>query len=108
MADFRDAKSRPGLFEVRTYRKRNKVTFWFSCYDMLFTLPTSSTFTIDGSFIVSGDGGGMLRVWSVTSGECLNVAQTDKHTIQALTFDPERRFLITGCIDGAIRLWNIA
>lgn len=45
-------------------------------------------------------------VWDVATGEKLFTLEGHKFDVDALVFTPDRRFLITGSVDGTIKFWD--
>jgi WD40 repeat protein/DNA-binding SARP family transcriptional activator len=65
--------------------------------------PRSVDFSRDGR-LVAGEEAGSARVWRVQSGEIL--AEIPQEWINALAFSPGGGYLVTGALDGSIRLWD--
>jgi len=60
-----------------------------------------------GSFI-NPDADDSLRLWDLTTGECLRTLSTEKSAFVSLALSPDGRSLISGSNDGTIRLWDLA
>eukprot|EP01083_Nonionella_stella_P153482 493178_1 len=60
--------------------------------------------------VVSGDTGGLVRLWDILTGQCVfryNLSQHDTK-ITSMTFDEGGRRLITGESGGLLRMWNFS
>jgi WD40 repeat protein len=55
---------------------------------------TSIAFTPDGEFLASADRGYVIRLWSVTSGNCIEAIVTDT-TVRKVEFSPDNRMLLS-------------
>ncbi|MEP6988968.1 MAG: WD40 repeat domain-containing protein, partial [Chloroflexota bacterium] len=62
---------------------------------------------ITEDILVSGDDAGILRWWSVKSGECLFVRHVHMNRIQALSRSPDGTKLASCGNDGAIVIWDL-
>ena len=60
--------------------------------------------------VVSGDNAGVVKVWSIETGQC--VFRFDKlhggSKITTMSFDWSMRRLITGAHDGSVKVWNFS
>jgi WD40 repeat protein len=63
-------------------------------------------FSPDGSFLIAGASGGMLRVYSTSDYE-LRFEATSPGGVEALTFSPDGRLLATGGANGEVHLWKV-
>ena len=59
-----------------------------------------------GDHLISGHGGGMLRVWNVATGECEQVLEEHDGPVWALAVCGSQ--LVSSCEDGSIKVWAMA
>ena len=64
-------------------------------------------FSPDGTLLASGGQESSVRLWSVTTGECVAVLPGNGSWVWAVTFSPDGRYLACGCEDSSVRLWDI-
>lgn len=67
---------------------------------------TTVCFSPDGRRVVSGDIGGIARLWDLQSGACLHVLE-GLARISAITWSPNGQQLLTGHEDGTLRIWEL-
>lgn len=70
------------------------------------TIVTRVAFSPDGSFLIAGARGGMLRVYSTSNYEPW-FESTSPGGVEALTFSPDGRLLATGGANGEVHLWKV-
>ena len=63
---------------------------------------------MEGPF-VSGSGDKTLKLWSVSSGECLKTFQGHSHTMYGcVAFSPDGRTFVSGSEDNTLKLWSVS
>jgi WD40 repeat protein/uncharacterized caspase-like protein len=70
-----------------------------------------TTLAIDcrrGQYVISGSVDRMARLWDLASGRPVKVLSQHKDRVGAVALGPECRSQLTGCDDGAVRLWQLA
>jgi len=67
---------------------------------------TSVTFSPDGRTLASGSYDQTVRLWEVSSGQCLNVLQGHTNMVTSVAFSPDGKTLASGSSDGTINLWD--
>ena len=63
------------------------------------------SFSPNGRFLVSGDGRGAVRVWSLRDGSVKKLSD-DGPNIFSLTFSPDGRHIACLDLKGCLRIWN--
>jgi WD40 repeat protein len=73
------------------------------------TVVQSLAFSPDGRLLASGSSfeNGLIRIWSVETGELLTTLAGHKTGVEHLLYSPDSRFLMSGSYDGIIRMWGI-
>jgi len=68
---------------------------------------TAVHFNRDGSLIVSCSLDGLIRIWSLPSGQCLKTLAEGHNAIcQHVQFSPNSKYILSTAHDSAIRLWD--
>ena len=50
----------------------------------------------------------LVKVWEVSSGQCLHILHGHTKWVQSVAFHPEGRLVATGSDDQSIRFWDLA
>jgi hypothetical protein len=66
------------------------------------------TVTPDNKYVVSGDVGGLIAVWSRVDGAALLPLSLHRAAVTTLDATPDARFIISGSADGMIIVWDLA
>jgi WD40 repeat protein len=61
----------------------------------------------DGKLSVSGDSGGMLRVWNPAEGEAVGEPMKHDDGIWSVALSRSDNQAVCGCQDGVVRVWNM-
>ncbi len=61
----------------------------------------------DGRQVVSGDADGIVRVWSVSTGQTSHVLKASSDAVNAVAITGSGRQAVTGGADGVVRLWQL-
>jgi len=64
-------------------------------------------FSPDGKTLASGSYAQTVRLWGVSSGQCLHTLQGHSHWVPSVAFSPDGKILASSDYDGTIKLWNI-
>ncbi len=67
----------------------------------------SVTFSIDGSYALSGSGDETLRLWEVATGKCLRVFQGHKMDVRSVSLNANSTHALSGSSDNSMRLWDV-
>ena len=65
-------------------------------------------FSPDGALIVSGGGDCILKLWDVTSGECIRTLEGHTKRVMACAFSPDGATIVSGSHDETLKLWRAA
>jgi WD40 repeat protein len=68
----------------------------------------SVAFSPDGKTLASGDTLNTVKLWDVTSGQCLATLRGHKRLVRVVAFSPDGKTLASASYDGTIRLWDVA
>jgi WD40 repeat protein len=61
----------------------------------------------DFSKIITCCSGGLIKIWSTESGECLKTLTEHTNRVEGLIVSNDKKYLISGSSDKTIRVWNI-
>ncbi|KAL6923040.1 hypothetical protein FSST1_000314 [Fusarium sambucinum] len=73
---------------------------------------SSVCFSADGQWLVSGSardtdtGTANVKVWSTSTGQCLQVLEGHKFQVEAVALSPNNLLLASGSIDSTVKIWN--
>ncbi|KAJ1752520.1 SCF ubiquitin ligase complex subunit cdc4 [Coemansia sp. RSA 1821] len=59
-----------------------------------------------GNIVASGSYDGTVRVWDVTTGECIHQLEGHMSKVYTIVLDPDHHAIFSGSMDGMIRVWN--
>ena len=60
-----------------------------------------------GRHVISGSYDNTLRLWDVTSGQCLRTFEGHTESVLSCHFSPDGRHVISGSSDNTLRLWDV-
>lgn len=68
-------------------------------------------FSPDGQFLVSGSDDCTVKVWQVSTGECIRTLEEHTEGVWSIAWSPNGQILASGCIPGdrgaVIKLWDV-
>ncbi|MBM3224748.1 MAG: NACHT domain-containing protein [Candidatus Tectomicrobia bacterium] len=65
------------------------------------------TYSLDGSFVASGDDEGLICLYQASHGHILRVLEGHSGAMRGLACAPHAPLLASGSLDGSVRLWNV-
>jgi WD40 repeat protein len=90
--------------EVRVYRPSTGKIDQFFTRQAVCSLAVSP----DGKTVAAGEGGGGVRLWSVTPGKELRLLQGREELVESVAYSPDGKFLASAGKDGGVCLWDPA
>jgi WD40 repeat protein len=69
---------------------------------------TSSCFSADGRYYLSGSYDKMVRFWEVSSGQCLWTLEGHTGWVMSVCFSLDGRHCLSGSKDATLRLWEVS
>ena len=73
---------------------------------MLSAEITSVALSPGGTYLISGQESGMMRVWDVEAGVTYRILDKHKSPVYALAWHPTGAWLASGDSEGIIRIWS--
>ena len=67
----------------------------------------SVSFSPDGTKVASGSNDNTVKLWDVTSGECLQTLEGHSHYVNGVSFSPDGTKVASGSWDKAVKLWDV-
>lgn len=68
----------------------------------------SVKFLNDGKHGISGSQDWTIRIWDLSSGECIKVLKEQRDSVNEIYVTKDNRYILAGCGDKKIRLWDLA
>lgn len=68
---------------------------------------TSSDFSQDGNWVVTGSYDQTARLWSIKGGHAVQIFAGHRDPITAVRLSPDGQHLLVGCEDGSMWMWQI-
>jgi WD40 repeat protein len=65
-------------------------------------------FSPDGTQLASGSEDKRIKLWQVSSGNCLNTLEGHQNLVRSVAFSPDGTLLASGSDDATIRIWDLA
>ena len=67
----------------------------------------SVSFSPDGTKFASGSDDKTVKLWDVTSGECLKTLEGHSWTVTSVSFSPDGTKVASGSNDNTVKLWDV-
>ena len=67
---------------------------------------SSVSFSPDGTKVASGSLGETVKLWDVTSGECLQTLEVHSSSVYSVSFSPDGTKVASGSADKTIKIWE--
>ena len=67
----------------------------------------SVSFSPDGTKVASGSGDNTVKLWDVTSGECLQTLEGHSRYVTSVSFSPDGTKVASGSWDKTVKLWDV-
>lgn len=64
-------------------------------------------FSPDGKLIASASFDGIIKFWSVATGECVKTWQGHQTTVTTITFSPNNHLLASSSYDQTVKVWDL-
>jgi len=64
------------------------------------------TFSSDGTFVVSGDWSGIIKLWDIQTGGVVRTLVGHTNAVNAVSISPDHAMIASGSWDKTIHLWN--
>jgi mitogen-activated protein kinase organizer 1 len=64
------------------------------------------SFSFDGAFVLSGSEDGKVYWWDLVDAKQRHSLVAHKNPVRALACHPESSMFVTGCVDGAAKVWS--
>ena len=69
---------------------------------------TATTWSSDGSQLLTGDGENLARLWDVATGAIVQVYKGHTNDVMGVGFSPDQTKVITASRDNTVKIWNKA
>ena len=69
---------------------------------------SSENLSIQKFLLASGSYDGTVRLWDISTGECLRILEGHNHWVWSVAFSPDGRILASGSRDRTIKLWEVS
>ncbi len=64
-------------------------------------------FSPDSQYVATASGNHTVQVWNALTGAAVGPAMWHSASVQSVAFHPSGRFVLTGCVDGSVRIWSV-
>ena len=68
---------------------------------------SSVSFSPDGTKVASGFDDKTVKLWDVTSGECLQTLEGHSDSVRSVSFSPDGTKVASGSFDDTVKLWDV-
>lgn len=93
------------LFDLQT--SRHVRTFPFPDRPNIYNLMVNAVgVSADGRIALSGEQGGLIRVWNMETGKCLRTMRSHSGAVTCLAISGDGRHILSGSDDKTLKLWE--
>jgi len=68
---------------------------------------TTAEFTPDGDLLATATTAGVVKVWDVRRGSCIDTLRGHSDTVYGVSISPNGKTLASASLDGTVRLWDL-
>ncbi|MGM9847095.1 MAG: hypothetical protein ACI31F_03990 [Muribaculaceae bacterium] len=80
----------------------------FSLKGHIMDVVRSVAYSPDGKYLVSGNWYNTIKLWDVSTGECIKTFEGHTEDVSSVAFSPDGNYIASGSWDKTIKLWNVA
>ncbi|KAJ3125103.1 hypothetical protein HK098_000595 [Nowakowskiella sp. JEL0407] len=84
--------------------------FWPACITTIegnLNSLMSVAISLDGKWIVAGSLIGIVRIWSMESGEEIRTLQAHDYSVESVVISTDGTLVVSGSVDKTIRIWSV-
>ncbi len=68
----------------------------------------SVVFSLDGKYIASASADNTMKLWDVSSGQCVRTFSEHSYSVFSVAFSPNGKYIASASNDKTIKLWNVS
>jgi WD40 repeat protein len=65
------------------------------------------TISPDGKLMCSGSSDNTVKIWNITTGECIKTLGGHESVVRSVSFSPNGNLICSGSSDNTVKIWNI-
>ena len=86
---------------------KNRAWSWLGHCRGILRGVNSVSFSPDGTKVASGSNDKTVKLWDVTSGECLQTLEGHSSRVKSVSFSPDGTKVASGSYDKTVKLWDV-